>query len=63
MCKPIKCLKCKKISFIGCGKHLDAIFTGKKKKDLCLCNQKVVEWLKSKGLWKANNLDTLENFC
>lgn len=46
MCSPVKCDKCGKISFIGCGQHLKSIFQNKKPSELCHCNPKIVEFLK-----------------
>ena len=50
MCSSNICNVCKKISFVGCGQHLDKIFAGKKATDLCHCNPKVKEYIKKKGL-------------
>ena len=50
MCSPSVCSVCKKMSFVGCGQHLDRIFSGKKASDLCQCNPKVKDFIKNKGL-------------
>jgi len=46
MCSPTKCSSCGKQSFVGCGKHLSMIFSGKKESELCKCNPKIVQWIK-----------------
>jgi hypothetical protein len=50
MCSSSKCNKCGKISFSGCGNHLDKIFSGKKASELCQCNDIIVKYIKSKNL-------------
>lgn len=47
MCSPIKCSKCHKLSFVGCGNHLHNLFGDKKPNQLCHCNPKIIEYLKN----------------
>jgi hypothetical protein len=37
MCRLTKCRKCGKITWAGCGMHLDGLFNGIEKKDICAC--------------------------
>lgn len=46
MCSLTVCPSCKKFSFVGCGKHLTLIFAGKKPEELCVCNEKIREYIK-----------------
>ncbi len=50
MCSSSKCSKCGKLSFTGCGNHLDKLFTGKQASELCKCNDKIVKYIKEKKL-------------
>jgi hypothetical protein len=50
MFSSLKCTKCGKLSFTGCGNHLDKIFLGKKASELCQCNEKIVKYIKEKNL-------------
>ncbi len=50
MCSPSVCQTCKKLSFSGCGNHLDKIFKGKKADELCNCDSKIVNYIKNKNL-------------
>ncbi len=37
MCMRTTCKKCQKLSYSGCGKHLDKLFAGVDHADLCAC--------------------------
>lgn len=38
MCMRTTCKKCQKLSYSGCGKHLDKLFAGVDQSDLCTCS-------------------------
>jgi len=37
MCMRAKCRQCSKITYSGCGKHLDKVFRGLDESELCRC--------------------------
>lgn len=38
MCKQVACTLCGKITWTGCGEHLDGLFDGVAQEDLCVCD-------------------------
>ncbi len=48
MCSQSKCDKCGKTSYQGCGNHLEKIFEKVKTEDLCLCKNKIKEYIENK---------------
>ena len=41
MCYPVKCPKCGKTTWAGCGKHKDMVMAKVPENERCTCNQKV----------------------
>jgi hypothetical protein len=37
MCSPITCNLCNKITWQGCGEHLDEVFAGIPEDQICVC--------------------------
>jgi hypothetical protein len=37
MCMRAKCRQCSKVTYSGCGKHLDKVFRGLEESELCKC--------------------------
>jgi hypothetical protein len=37
MCRRARCEQCQKLTFTGCGKHLDVVFRGVPESDRCRC--------------------------
>lgn len=37
MCMRAKCRQCSKVTYSGCGKHLDKVFQGLPESELCRC--------------------------
>ncbi len=37
MCSPIRCSSCGKVTWTGCGQHVDQVFAGVDPKDRCTC--------------------------
>jgi len=37
MCMRAKCRQCSKVTYSGCGKHLDKVFRGLDESELCRC--------------------------
>lgn len=40
MCYRVKCQKCGKITWGGCGRHIQSALKGVKKSNICRCNTK-----------------------
>jgi hypothetical protein len=40
MCSPIKCQKCQKITWAGCGEHIEEALFGIPEADRCTCPDK-----------------------
>ena len=40
MCSRVNCRKCGKVTYSGCGQHLDQVFTGVPKNQRCACASK-----------------------
>lgn len=40
MCSPILCNLCKKITYIGCGKHVDIVLQNFTSEQRCICKEK-----------------------
>ena len=43
MCRRVNCAKCGKITWAGCGKHVDQVMTGVAEADRCHCGEKQAE--------------------
>ncbi len=39
MCRAVKCRKCGKTTWAGCGMHVDQVMSGVAKADRCTCDQ------------------------
>lgn len=39
MCSKSKCSKCQKVTYIGCGKHLNSVFGQCSQDQICICKQ------------------------
>lgn len=37
MCSPAICNQCKKVTYTGCGQHLDQVFAGVPENQRCTC--------------------------
>lgn len=37
MCSRVNCRKCGKVTYSGCGQHLDQVFAGVPKSNRCVC--------------------------
>jgi hypothetical protein len=37
MCSPARCSSCGKITWTGCGNHVDAVFAGVRPEQRCTC--------------------------
>lgn len=37
MCSPIRCSKCGKVTWTGCGQHVDQVFAGVAPENRCTC--------------------------
>lgn len=48
MCSPALCPTCNKMSFQGCGQHLDSVFFGSEDENICHCDPYIVEFLKER---------------
>ncbi|PRP81185.1 hypothetical protein PROFUN_02019 [Planoprotostelium fungivorum] len=49
MCKKVTCSTCQKLSWEGCGKHLDTVYTGVPEEQRCRCNPDKVATEKAAG--------------
>jgi hypothetical protein len=38
MCSPAQCAKCGKVTWAGCGEHIEAALAGFGESQLCACN-------------------------
>ncbi len=38
MCRKVTCRKCNKVTYSGCGQHLDQVFKGVPKDQRCTCS-------------------------
>ncbi len=39
MCRAVKCRKCQKTSWAGCGQHVDQVMTNVPRADRCSCDR------------------------
>ncbi len=40
MCRPVTCPSCNKVTWAGCGEHIEEALAGVPEKDRCTCDQK-----------------------
>lgn len=45
MCMRAKCRQCSKVTYSGCGKHLDKVFRGLDESELCRCKAQAAQAL------------------
>ncbi|MFN8015432.1 MAG: hypothetical protein U0R17_02335 [Acidimicrobiia bacterium] len=47
MCRAIKCKKCGKVTWSGCGQHVDQVMAGVSEDDKCKCDHSAAKksWL------------------
>lgn len=38
MCHPVRCTACSKVTWSGCGAHVDQVFADVQQKDRCTCH-------------------------
>lgn len=39
MCQPATCGNCGKVTWTGCGQHVDDVFAGLSEEQICRCNE------------------------
>ncbi len=39
MCSPVNCPTCEKITWQGCGQHIDDVFAGLSEDQICKCDE------------------------
>ena len=55
MCYPVKCPKCGKTTWAGCGKHKDMVMAKVPPNERCICNNKEVQNMNPESIKVSNN--------
>jgi len=49
MCRPLKCDNCGKMTWEGCGLHVEEALEGVAEADRCVCDAELLTWVPKKA--------------